>query len=33
MQEVEENTAELPSHDHVRAANPHPHRDEAGDRD
>ena len=27
-QDVEENSAELPSHDDVRAANPHPHRDE-----
>lgn len=26
-QEVEENSAELPSHDKVRAANPHPQRD------
>ena len=28
-QQVEENTAEVPSHDDVRAANPHPHRDES----
>ncbi len=28
-QEVEENTAEVPSHDDVRAANPHPRRDES----
>jgi len=27
-QQVEENTAELPSHEEIRAANPHPHRDE-----
>jgi hypothetical protein len=29
VQEVEENTAEVPSHEHVREANPHPTRDEA----
>jgi hypothetical protein len=29
VQEVEENSAELPSHEHIRAANPHPHRDES----
>ena len=28
VQDVEENTAELPPHEHVRAVNPHPHRDE-----
>lgn len=33
VQEVEENTAEPPSHGHVRAANPHPRRDGADDRD
>ncbi len=29
QQDVEENTAELPSHDDIRAANPHPRRDGA----
>jgi hypothetical protein len=29
VQEVEENTAELPSHEHIREANPHPQRDDA----
>jgi hypothetical protein len=28
VQEVEENAAELPSHEHVRAANPHPRRED-----
>ena len=29
VQEVEENSAELRSHEEIRAANPHPHRDES----
>lgn len=28
VQEVEENTAELPSHEQIREANPHPRRDD-----
>ena len=29
VQEIEENSAELRSHEHVRAANPHPRRDDS----